>query len=222
MRTTRSRMGVSVLLLWAAMASGAAAQQVCGNEAKQQVAKVLSQYNDPVSPEALKAQQELYGQFEYCLNQAPNDGAAAKRLSERACGRVPFVGSLAWEQMPCCGYDPQEQRFACPIEILQSTGYGAPQFPGSYEHVLVCVNYGAGLEPVARDWVHLADNVSAAGPNWNFAALPEVFNEKFLALHFDSKTYPARAILAWNIAPQSCKQVPIWGHAVDFKIRLDP
>ena len=222
MRMSRATLLITLAPLWAALASQAGAQQVCGDDVKLEVAKILNQYADPSSKEALQVQQDLYKKFEYCLKDAAGDGDAAKRLSERACGKVPFVGSLYWEQMPCCGYDPQEQTFACPIEILRDTGYGGAPFPGSYEHVLVCVDYGAGLVPVARDSVHLADNISGAAPIWNFAALPEVFNERFLARHFDSRTYAARAILAWSIAPASCKQPPIWGHAVDFKIRLDP
>jgi hypothetical protein len=221
MRMTRW-VGVALALLWAAHATHAAAQEVCGEDVKLQVAKVLSQYQDPTSPEALEAQQALYKEFAYCLQDADPNGKAALRLRDRACGKVPFVGSLYWEQMPCCGYDPQATRFACPIEILQHTGYGAAQFPGSYEHVLVCVDYGSGLVPVARDSVHLADDISGTNPIWNFAALPEVSDEKFLSLHFDSKAYRARAILSWSIAPASCKEPPIWGHAVDFKIRLDP
>lgn len=222
MRKSRATMAIILAPLWAAFGGHADAQQICGDDVKLEVAKALSEYKDPTSKEATAVQQELYKKFEYCLKAADGNSEAATRLRDRACGKVPFVGSLYWEQMPCCGYDPQEQTFACPIEILRDTGYGAAQFPGSFEHVLVCVDYGAGMVPVARDWVHLADNISAARPIWNFAALPQVYDEKFLSLHYNSQTYRARAILSWNIAPNSCAQPPIWGHAVDFKIRLDP
>jgi len=205
---------------WTVSANSAQAQQVCGDEVKAEVAKILSQY-EPDSKESLTVQQELYKKYEYCLKDA-NDEEAARRLRERACGKVPFVGSLSWEIMPCCGYDPQERTFACPIEIHRHNGYGAPQFPGSHEHVLVCVDYGAGLVPVARDWVHLADDISGTQPVWNFAALPKTFDRKFLSLQDTSVALPARAILAWELAPQACEQTPIWGHAVDFQIRLDP
>lgn len=222
MCTTRRWVGVVLALLWAAQATQAAAQDMCGNEVKQQVVKVLSQYKDQTSAQALEAQQALYKEFAYCLDYNDHDSKAAARLRDRACGKIPYVGSLYWEQMPCCGYDPQEKTFACPIEILQNTGYGPAQFPGSYEHVLVCVDYGSGLVPVARDSVHLADNISGTNPIWNFAALPKVYDDKFLSLHWNSNAYRARAILSWSIAPQSCGQPPIWGHAVDFMIRLDP
>lgn len=222
MRISRTMIAITLAPLWAALANQANAQQVCGDDVKLEVAMILSQYDDPTSKEALVVQQELYKKFEYCLQDGATNNPAVTRLQQRACGKVGFVGSLYWEQMPCCGYDPQEQKFACPIEILRDTGYGSAPFPGSYEHVLVCVDYGSGMVPVARDSVHLADNISGVRPIWNFAALPDVFDEKFLSLHFDSRTYRARAILAWSIAPGSCQQTPIWGHAVDFKIRLDP
>ena len=222
MRISRATIAITLAPLWAALAGHANAQKNCGEDVKLEVAETLSKYDDPTSKEALQVQQELYEKYAYCLNDGAADPQAAGRLRERACGKVPFVGSLYWEQMPCCGYDPQEQTFGCPIEILRDSYYGPAQFPGSYEHVLVCVDYGAGLVPVARDTVHLADNISASRPIWNFAALPKVFDERFLALHYNSQMYPARAILSWSIEPATCKQPPIWGHAVDFKIRLDP
>lgn len=221
MRNKQCWLELTLIVSLVCLANAASAQQTCGDEVKYEVAKLLGQFDDPFSNEALSMQQELYKKYAYCINQTASDGAAEK-LRARACGRVPYVGSLKWEQMPCCGYDPQELHFACPIEILRGTGFGAAQLPGSYEHVLVCVDYGSGLVPVARDAVHLADNISAGSPIWNFAALPKVVDEKFILHHFDSETYRARAILAWSIVPQSCTEVPIWGHAVDFQIRLDP
>ncbi|HKP62168.1 MAG TPA: hypothetical protein VJV78_35795 [Polyangiales bacterium] len=222
MRMSRATIAIALTPLWAAALAGqAAAQEVCGNDVKLEVVNALSKYDDPTSKDALAAQQELYKKLEYCLKEPPKDNQPAARLRARACGKIPFVGSLYWEQMPCCGYDPQEYTFACPIEILRDSGFGAPAYPGSFEHVLVCVDYGAGLVPVARDWVHLADNISGTRPIWNFAALPKVFDQGFLAQHFDNLAYPARAVLSWSIEPADCQQTPIWGHAVDFKIRLD-
>lgn len=222
MRMSRATMAITLATLWATWAGNADAQKICGDDVKAEVVKALAKFEDPTSKEALAVQQDLYKKFEYCVNDAQPNDAAVRRLRQRACGKVPYVGSLFWEQMPCCGYDPQEMTFGCPIEILQDKGYGAAQYPGSYEHVLICVDYGHGLVPVARDWVHLADNMSGTSPIWNFAALPKVFDQGFLAQHFDSRSYYARATLSWMIEPSSCEQPPIWGHALDFKIRLDP
>lgn len=217
----RCLLTLGVLGFWGVTQS-ASAQELCGAEEKEQVAALLSQFEDPTSDEALKMQKELYEQFYYCLDGAEWDQEGLRKLKAHACGEVSLLGNLGFERMPCCGYDPQERTFGCPIEILRETGFGAAPFPGSNEHVLVCVDLGNGFEPVARDLVHLADNISPAGPVWNFAALPKVFNQAFEARHFDSDTYRARAILSWNLAPLNCTNRPIWGNAIDFKIRLDP
>ena len=115
MTKMRGWMAAALALLGAALAQPTAAKEICGNDVKAEIAKILSQFEDPMAPAALETQQELYKKFEYCLKEQQNPDAV-KRLRSRACGRVPFVGSIYWEQMPCCGYDPQEQRFACPID----------------------------------------------------------------------------------------------------------
>jgi len=123
--------------------------------------------------------------------------------------------------MRCCGYEPKKQLFGCPIDIKKPTGFGGAPFPGSYEHVLTCVDFGAGFEPVAFDSVHLADSLSPAPPPWQFAVIAQA-KERLTALPLDGRTLPARSILSWEFVPPDCKYRPTWGNAVDYQIRLDP
>ena len=65
---------------------------------------------------------------------------ALAAAAARQCGaKVSYVGSLYYEEMPCCGYDPQRRAFACPVKIKQNFGFGASPLPGSREYVLHCV-----------------------------------------------------------------------------------
>jgi hypothetical protein len=71
--------------------------------------------------------------------------------------------------MSCAGYDPQRGRFASPIKIKQTFGFGATPQPGSREYVLHCVADANGtLVPVARRNVHLADAITGQLPTWQF------------------------------------------------------
>ena len=80
--------------------------------------------------------------------------------AQECSARVSILGSTFYEDMACCGYNPQRGQFACPVRIKQTFGFGPAPFPGSREHVLTCVQQpGGGFVPVARDSVHLADEI---------------------------------------------------------------
>ncbi len=51
-------------------------------------------------------------------------------------------GSLFYEEMSCCGYDPQRRSFACPIKVKQNFGFGPFPLTGSLEYVKHCVQDG--------------------------------------------------------------------------------
>ena len=71
-----------------------------------------------------------------------------------------ILGSLLFEEMSCCGYDPQRRQFACPVKINQTIGFGVAPLPGSREHVLHGSADTTGvLVPVGHDSVHLADAI---------------------------------------------------------------
>jgi len=197
-----------------AYAQDSSEQPKCGWEVKAEIANALSAVSDP--SQALALQAELYEKYKKCA------GDSTGRPSARSfCGKLSYAGSLYFESMPCCGYDPQRKLFACPVEIRQPIGFGGAPFPGSSEYVLTCVDMGAGLEPVASDDVHLADAVSGQ-PYWYFNVTARA-SRAFSSLLLDGKTYRARSILSWGLSPgNDCSYQPIWGNAIDYQIRLDP
>jgi hypothetical protein len=78
---------------------------------------------------------------------------------------VSNLGSIFYEEMSCCGYDPQRRQFACPVKIKQTFGFGGAPLPGSREHVLHCVADANGnLVPVGHDSVHLANALAGQQP----------------------------------------------------------
>jgi hypothetical protein len=197
---------------------------VCGTDVKEEVAKILTSegaQKDPYSKEALDQQQKLYEKYQYCA--ADGEALAAHdfdNVSREYCGKLTYLGSTFYERMRCCGYDPQKQLFACPVEVKQTFGFGAPPFPGSFEYVLSCVDLGAGYQPAALDDVHLANAVSG-GPDWYFAVIARATG-RLANAQLTGKTLRARSILSWGLVPTSCNYQPIWGNAIDYQIRLDP
>ncbi len=77
------------------------------------------------------------------------------------------------------------------------------------------------LLPVARDSVHLANAIPGAGPTWQFAVIANA-NENLQTIHpMNGQTRRARSILSWALPPTNCNYTPIWGNAVNYRIRLD-
>lgn len=175
-------------------------------------------------PEALQAEQE-HQVYKYVLSlncQTEGGSPAPFYNAVRQCGAaVAYKGSTVWEEMSCCGYDPQRRTFACPVKINQRTGYGAAPLPGSREFVMHCVfdaNQNAWRE-VGTDSVHLADN--PAQPTWQFAVVANAHRNLHLVQPMDGATRRARSILSWNLRPTGCDYQPIWGNVIDYRIRLD-
>lgn len=208
---------VTCLALLLARGASAQDQPLCGSDVKAYIVDVLSKYEKLDSPDALEMQKKLYAQFQYCAGDATKSFTPA---ASQFCGKVPLLGSLYYEQMRCCGYDPRKQLFGCPIDIKQPTGFGWAPLPGSEEHVLTCVDFGAGFEPVARDSVHLANAVTG-GPIWQFAVIARA-SQRLSGLPLNGRTLRARSILSWELIPTDCKYRPTWGNALEYQIRLDP
>ena len=77
------------------------------------------------------------------------------------------------------------------------------------------------LVPVGHDSVHLADAIGNQGPTWQFAVIANA-NENFHTVYpMNGQTRRARLILSWASDAHDCNYQPIWGNALNYRIRLD-
>jgi hypothetical protein len=194
---------------------------VCGAEVKAEVAKSLSAADGASDAEKLSLEKDLYAKFQYCAQDAQVVSAAFVAAARECGASVSNLGSTFFEEMSCVGYDPQRRQFAAPIKIKQSFGFGGAPLPGSREHVLHCVADLSGvLRPVGHDSVHLADSPNQA-PTWQFAVIAAA-NENLQTVYpMSGQSRRARSILSWAFTPTDCNYTPIWGNALNYRIRLD-
>jgi hypothetical protein len=227
---TRSRAARMLMAVGAALALclplGAMAQTTtyCGPDVKEYVAKTLAGVENASQQEKLAVEAELYAKYKTCLKDAALVVPTSTFFTAaRQCGAgVSQLGSIFFEEMTCCGYDPQRRQFACPVKIKQVFGYGAAQLPGSREHVLHCVfDTAAGTYvPVGHDSVHLANSIAGA-PTWQFAVIANANQNLHTVQPMNGQVRQARSILSWAMTPTSCNYQPIWGNALNYRIRLD-
>lgn len=208
------------LLAAAALPLSAQAQQVCGPEIKAEAAKELNEIANLPEEAQGEAQAKLYEKYKFCLQA---DAPQEFHVAARECGaRVSQLGSTYYEEMSCCGYDPQRRQFGCPVKVKQRFGFGGAPLPGSREYVLNCVANAAGvLQPVGVDSVHLADEIFGVAPTWQFAVITSANQNLNLLQPMNGATRQARSILSWGFQPNNCNFVPIWGNALNYRIRLD-
>lgn len=212
----------AVLALGMPLTALAQTQPLCGPAIKEEIVKVLSSVADAPDEHKLAVEAELYAQYKACAQDAKLAPASFFEAAEQCGARVPILGSLFFEEMSCCGYDPQRRQFACPVKISQPFGFGAAPLPGSREHVLHCVADATGvLVPVGHDSVHLADAIGNQGPTWQFAVIANAHENLFTVYPMNGQTRRARSILSWEFTPTHCDYQPIWGNALDYRIRLD-
>lgn len=222
-RATRILLTVgSALVVSLPSAALAQTQTVCGPEVKDEIVKILESAEGASDEEKAGLEKELYTKFQYCAQDAqlvPSNFY----IAARECGAyVSNLGSLFYEEMSCAGYDPQRRQFAAPIKIKQTFGFGPAPLPGSREHVLHCVaNPNGVLVPVARDSVHLADALPGQFPTWQFAVIANANQNLQLIQPMNGTTRRARSILSWAFPPTDCNFQPIWGNALNYRIRLD-
>jgi hypothetical protein len=185
--------------------------------------KALSAVEGAAEDVQLATEKELYARFQYCAQDAAAFPVASNFLiAARECGAaISNLGSIFFEEMSCAGYDPQRRQFAAPIKIKQTFGFGPAPLPGSREHVLHCVADANGvLVPVARDSVHLANSISGP-PTWQFAVIANANQNLQTIQPMNGQTRRARSILSWQLTPNDCNYQPIWGNALNYRIRLD-
>jgi hypothetical protein len=195
---------------------------VCGPEVKAEVAKALSAVDDADDATKAGVEKELYAKYQYCAQDAQL-APASFYAAARECGAiVSNLGSIFYEEMSCAGYDPQRRQFASPIKIKQTFGFGAAPLPGSREYVLHCVADPFGnLRPVGHDSVHLADALPNQVPTWQFAVIANANINLPLVQPMNGLTRRAKSILSWAFPPTDCNFTPIWGNALNYRIRLD-
>ncbi len=211
------------LALAAPLAANAQATTACGDAVKAEIVKTLEGSSQLSEAEQLKLQASIYEKYKSCATQDSAQIPATDPffVAARQCGaRVAYVGSLFYEEMPCCGYDPQRRTFACPVKIKQPFGFGPSPLPGSREFVLNCVADAAGVfQPVGDDSVHLSN--STQRPTWQFAVVANAVRNLPLVQPMNGQPRRARSILSWNLRPTGCNYQPIWGNVLDYTIRLD-
>jgi len=214
----------SVLIVASPRLAHAQTQTYCGPEVKEEVVKALAAVEDASEDQQLALEKDLYAKFQYCAQDATVFPISSTFLTAaRECGAaVSNLGSLFYEEMSCAGYDPQRRLFAAPIKIKQTFGFGPAPLPGSREHVLHCVADASGvLVPVARDSVHLANAIPGSVPTWQFAVIAIANQNLQTVLPLTGQTRRARSILSWQLRPTDCNYQPIWGNALNYRIRLD-
>ena len=214
----------SVVIVAAPRAAHAQTQTYCGPEVKEEVVKALAAFEDASEDQQLAVEKELYAKFEYCAQDAyAFPVSSAFVTAARECGAsISNLGSVFFEELSCAGYDPQRRLFAAPVKIKQTFGFGPAPFPGSREHVLHCVADSTGvLVPVARDSVHLANAIPGSVPTWQFAVIAVANQNLQTVLPLTGQTRRARSILSWQLRPTDCNYTPIWGNAINYRIRLD-
>ena len=223
-RATRVLLTVGSLLA-VSLPTSAFAQSttICGPEVKVAVAAAIAKLDTVDDASKFAGEKELYAQYSYCAQDAPQ-APDTFFVAARECGAsVSNLGSIFYEEMSCAGYDPQRRQFAAPVKIKQTFGFGAAPLPGSREYVLHCVADANGvLQPVAVDSVHLADATAAGGgPTWQFAVIANANNNLGLVYPMNGAARRARSILSWAFQPTNCNFTPIWGNALNYRIRLD-
>ncbi|MDO9002860.1 MAG: hypothetical protein Q7V20_05345 [Aquabacterium sp.] len=214
---------LAAIALCSPMMAQAQSTTVCGPDIKNEVAKALEGASKLSLTEQSQLQASLYQKYKYCgtYDAAALPAADPFHTAARQCGaKVAYLGSVYYEEMSCCGYDPQRRTFACPVKIKQNFGFGAAPNPGSREYVYHCVADAAGVfQPVGDDSVHLANSVLA--PTWQFAVVANAINNLQLVQPMNGVARRARSILSWNLRPTSCNYQPIWGNVLEYSVRLD-
>lgn len=172
------------------------------------------------------------------------DSAGATKLMQELQPKVQDYNHILqpnfnvfFEEIKACGFYPQETRLECMIEIKRAGGYAGPVgSPGSIENVLFCVDWNNNgafdqSEAVGIGSMAIHDESAGAQPSWQYAVYRDfdprggvrTSNTGNVAnTTTNGPTLKARAILSWFVHPTGCNFIPVWGNAVNFRIRFDP
>ena len=74
---------------------------------------------------------------------------------------------------------------------------------------------------IRRATRQLANELFGQPPSWQFAVIAAASQNLQLVQPMNGATRRARSILSWGFEPTGCNFVPIWGNALNYRIRLD-
>ncbi|MGQ5523752.1 hypothetical protein ACUHMQ_10860 [Chitinimonas sp. PSY-7] len=213
------RTRLAVLLSAGLLCGVVQAAPACGDDVKEAIVRQFTQagWEKMNDEERQRFEKAVYAQYQPAC--AVQDGTVVSPAA--FCGKTSYQGSTWYEQMTCCGYDPQRRMFACPVSIKQKGGFGAAPLAGSREYVLNCVSNGATFLPVGVDSVHLANEAFNVNPPWQFAVIAAANQNLYLTQPMSGVTRQARSILSWQFQPTDCNYRPIWGNVLEYQIRLN-
>ena len=210
----------SLAIALIAAAAIPATAQICGDAERQQ-------YLDGVA--AGLSWEELSDQFAHCAGDL-QPGIQPVFKSADATQKViqkTYAGSVYYEQMNGCGYNPQSKEVACDVEVKRKTYYG-PYPSGSQEFVRYCYACNTtSLNPpffnsTFLGAVHVTDDKGSGGlPSYFFTASSRTWPGNPCANN-DGKAMTVRAILSWALPVPTCFSNPIWGNQFTFTVRRDP
>ena len=213
-------MAFGTLLALSLPTSAFAQTTTCGPEVKEEALASLAALVDVDDVQKVAREAELYKKYSYCIPVGQTVPSALATAARQCGATISNLGSIFFEEISCAGYDPQRRQFAVPVKIKQQFGFGGSPLPGSREYVLNCVADPAGVfRPVGVDSVHLSN--STVAPSWQFAVIAAANQNLGLVQPMNGATRRARSILSWGFQPTNCAFVPIWGNAVNYRIRLD-
>lgn len=215
-------LGSALMVVASALPASAPAQTapVCGDNVKVEIVEAMTAKNAP--EDTLALEKELYAKYQYCANENLSKEDPLPIVARQCSAKLIYLGSTYYEEMPCCGYDPQKRQFACPVKVKQTFGFGHPPLPGSREYVLHCVATPQGtFVPVGYDSVHLGNEMVGYKPTWQFAVVAGAVDNLNAVYPMSGQTRIARSILSWQFKPTSCDYKPIWGDVIEYPIRLD-
>ena len=219
-RVSRVLMAFGTLLALSLPTSAYAQTTTCGPEVKEEVVAALAALVDVDDLQKVAREAELYKKYSFCLPPTQTVPSALVAAARQCGATISQLGSIFFEEISCAGYDPQRRQFAVPVKIKQQFGFGGSPLPGSREYVLNCVADPAGVfRPVGVDSVHLSN--ATVAPSWQFAVIAAANQNLGLVQPMNGATRRARSILSWGFQPTNCNFQPIWGNAVNYRIRLD-
>ena len=143
-------------------------------------------------------------------------------MAARECGAPSRISAASTRGNALRGLHPQRRQFAAPVKIKQTFGFGGAPLPGSREDMLHCVADAVGvLRPVGRDSVHLSDALPGNVPTWQFAVVTSATENLATIQPMNNQTRRAKSILSVAAAADQLQMPPIWGNALNYRIRLD-